>query len=71
MSLPTGDDLKGGRDIGFLEVLAFMEQRLASDFSERAGEAVTIVEARRVPTFAIVHVCLARGMGLFFDNRFD
>ena len=46
--------LKSGRDVGFLEIVAFVEQWFTAGLGQGIGEAVSVIEAGGVPSLAKV-----------------
>ena len=63
--------LKGSRDVGFLEIVAFVEQWFTAGLGQGVGEAVPIIEAGGVPSLAKVGISLPGGVSLLFSYRFD
>src|ERR1035438_4302730 len=63
--------LHGRDDVGLSEVVSFEKKRLASEFGEGIGEAVTEIEPRRMAALAEVVEGLAREMRLLNRHRFD
>src|SRR5579864_7809058 len=54
------------------EIVALEQQRFGSRASERVGEAVAEIEARRMPAAAaVIAVGLARDVDLFLGDRLD
>jgi hypothetical protein len=62
---------QGGDDVGPFEVVAFEKERLASEFGEGIGEAVSEIQPCRVAALAEVVESLAREMRLFDSHGFD
>jgi hypothetical protein len=76
LSMPIGETTKtralyGGDDVGLFEVVPFEKERLASEFGEGIGEAVTEIQPFRVAALAEVVEGLAREMRLLNRHRFD
>lgn len=53
-----------GDDISFLEILALEQKRLSGGLGERVGEAIAVIQSRRVAALAEVVEGMTRCMGL-------
>ena len=60
-----------GDNVGFVEIVALVQERLARDPRERISEAITEIQTRRMATLAKIEKSLSRKLPLFNGDRFN
>src|SRR5512135_2328489 len=68
---PEASLLKGGRDVGLFEILAFEEERLTSNFGKGIGKAIAEIQPGGVAALTEIEEGLSREVRLLDGDGFD